>query len=53
VEEKIAPLRVRYLGHPVTADGVSVIGEDIEEMHQMHGNKTIYLKQTVLIYYKN
>ena len=53
VEEKAASLGVVYLGHPVTADGVSVNGENTEEMHQTHGNEALNLKQIVLVYYKN
>jgi len=53
VEEKAASLRVRCLGHPVTTNGVSVNGENTEEMCQMHGNEAFNLKQTVLVYYEN
>ena len=53
VEERAASLGVGYLGCPVTADGVSVNRENIEETHQMHGNEAFNLKQTVLVYYEN
>ena len=53
MEEKAASLRVGYLAHPVTADVVSVNGENTEEMCQMRGNKAFNLKQTVLMYYEN
>ena len=53
MEEKAASLWVVYLGCPVTADGVSVNGENTEETHQTCGNEALNLKQIVLVYYKN
>jgi len=53
VKEKAASLRVGYLGCPVTADGVSVNGENTEETCQMRGNEAFNLKQIALVYYEN